>query len=454
MCQTTLRGIKICGIVGVINKYRNGFTPKQLDVLETLIYMDTLRGDDSTGIFAVNNLGNVGIAKEVGTGESFLKTDTWNKEYRPQLFKEGWACIGHNRKATRGSVSDENAHPFWVDDKIVLVHNGSFNGSHKHLKDTNVDSEAIAHMLAERGEGTVESVLQKVNAAYALIWYDVHNKTIQIIRNSERPLAWAETADGYYFASEVAMLRFALDRHGVKVIDQIYTFPEYSLNSYKLEEDKGTSTDSVQLDCKYRWTGATSSRAQEYPFQGTKYTNPLACGYECSDYSDFATATQPTVTNIRELNHTRIGLPKLTEVKVQPEVIQMNSMEGKAEVTVMPWMKRVTCGNFAKLREKYQDGNKIRVVIDDFFDADQLTSSVMVTGKTLDEASIPVLFKLPKETIEKLTEPNCDSTTFDITISGCSWRNTDKRNLRSIDDAEGIMVIRGTSPVMYTKALH
>ena len=53
----------MCGLVGVTTKLSNGFSYEQVSVFEELLHIDTLRGDDSTGVFLVNGIGNVDIAR-------------------------------------------------------------------------------------------------------------------------------------------------------------------------------------------------------------------------------------------------------------------------------------------------------------------------------------------------------------------------------------------------------
>lgn len=424
---------KICGLVGVITKTRNGYNMKQLDVFETLLWLDTLRGEDSTGVFAVNNIGNVGIAKEIGTGANFLSSKEWNQTMRSNMYKDGWALFGHNRKATRGTVTDENAHPFWVEDKVVLIHNGSFNGCHKKLADTAVDSHAIAHVLAEHGGDDIEGALKKVNAAYALIWYDVDKKRVNMIRNSQRPLHWVETADAWYFASEEEMLVFALGRHNVTIVSkEVHSFPEHSLNSWTLQDNKSSEVTSEDLDCKYSGPPAVSSytpsfgRSQDY--YNSMYGVEDACGWEPGG----------TVFDKSE--------EKTTVAKAEVVVLEPNA--------VMPWMKKVTLRDFGKLKEAYPSGNKISVIVDDYVDVDTTSSTVTVTGVTLDGNRVPAMFDISRELLDTCTNPHLvgsDDLTFSITVSNCTWRRTDKRNHKDIDDAEGVLIIKGTNPTISFK---
>ena len=53
----------MCGLIAVINKYNNGFTKSQCDAFNDLIYLDALRGMDSTGAFVITNRDDLYMAK-------------------------------------------------------------------------------------------------------------------------------------------------------------------------------------------------------------------------------------------------------------------------------------------------------------------------------------------------------------------------------------------------------
>ena len=212
----------MCGIVGSIVKAHNGFTKATEDVFYQMLYANALRGDDSTGVIFVENNSSFGIMKEAyasGYVLEELKSSTMGKK----TWTKGKALIGHNRKATVGVVADTTAHPFVVDDTFAMVHNGTLR-NHKALADTVVDSEALAiHLSKVLVENFVvedfEEAIGKVQGAYALAAYSQEADKVFLTRNSERPLAYIDTNEGFFFASEIAMLFWICDRNGIKMGD-------------------------------------------------------------------------------------------------------------------------------------------------------------------------------------------------------------------------------------------
>jgi hypothetical protein len=234
----------MCGIVGLVSKHTNGLSHPEIDMFQNMLFVDTLRGWDSTGVFGVDTYGSVGIAKAAMHGADFICTKEF-KAFRDAAVKNGTFVVGHNRSATRGTVSDENAHPFCVDDKIVLVQNGTWRGSHKHIKDVEVDTHAIAHLLAE--EADVESAMKKVNAAYTLVWYNVDTEELHLLRNSERPLFIAEFQhSGFMFASEVETIMYAAAKNNnPKFKVEPYELPVHTLMSVKFTTKGAEITKNV-----------------------------------------------------------------------------------------------------------------------------------------------------------------------------------------------------------------
>lgn len=199
----------MCGIVfagGVIGA-------ADLDIFNQMLYCDVFRGVHSTGVMA-KRLADIrpGIAKAVGPSAPFLNSAEYKElsEGPGKYLSPPGFLVGHNRHATKGAVTAENAHPF-QHGNITLVHNGTLMDQellpdhHKFV----VDSENICYSIDKIGAA---ETIQKLDGAYTLIWHDNSNNTIHIIRNSERPFHLARCGQEWFGASEEDMLMWLLKR--------------------------------------------------------------------------------------------------------------------------------------------------------------------------------------------------------------------------------------------------
>ena len=142
----------MCGIVGLISRRHNGFISKNAEMFTQLLIADTIRGDDSTGVFGVTSGGSVDVLKGDTNGYVFTKSQNYST-IKNKIRSHYHIIVGHNRKATKGQITPENAHPFH-EGNIVLVHNGTIWNSDDLNKDVDVDSHAIAHALNENDADT------------------------------------------------------------------------------------------------------------------------------------------------------------------------------------------------------------------------------------------------------------------------------------------------------------
>ncbi len=204
--------------------------------LKHLFIFDQLRGEDSTGLGLIEKNKSIWCAKEVGT-PNFL-FNNWDCFDEKGLVKDGWkykSLIGHNRAATKGSVTNENAHPF-THGNVIGAHNGTLTSVSK-LEDGNkfeVDSEAIFYNLSKH---PIKDVIGNIQGAYALTWYDQRTDKMYFIRNSQRPLFFArrEDKDVIFWASEAWMLNAALGRCSVKHTE-VKELPVNHLLSFDLSD--------------------------------------------------------------------------------------------------------------------------------------------------------------------------------------------------------------------------
>ena len=208
----------MCGIVGIISKQPKSLTYTHADLFKEMLICDSIRGEDSTGIFSINDSGNASFLK-LATHPFNLINSKEYKDWADGAWANGRAMIGHNRKATEGIINNSNTHPF-IFGNILLIHNGNISNFRSLLNhwrreklDVEVDSHAACVLLAENEP---EKILKEMVGAFTFVWYDVLKKKLFFIRNEERPLAFANTPEHIYFASEDSMLEWLLKRKEIK----------------------------------------------------------------------------------------------------------------------------------------------------------------------------------------------------------------------------------------------
>lgn len=266
----------MCGIVAVISKKAFGFLAKDIEVFTELLYVDNLRGDDSTGVIGVDKYGDMFIDKSAEDAPDFLFSYTRSAAMK-EIQKDGNVLIGHNRKGTVGKISDVTAHPFVVNDRFAMVHNGTL-WNHTQLHNTDVDSEALAKHI----EGTINkqgyviddlaNALNEVYGAYAVVWYNQVTNRVQFLRNDQRPLWLCEDDNSYYLGSEGGMLHWILTRNGIKYknlemikTDTLYTITPGYINSLLVEPLPEKKSPPVSPT-----TGGTGSISQSTAPAGNK----------------------------------------------------------------------------------------------------------------------------------------------------------------------------------------
>lgn len=191
----------MCGIVGLIAKNSAGFTHPDADMFTDMLLMNQVRGLDGTGCFGVYQNKQAYLTKQGTNASNFVELAEYDK-FKGKIARSFNMVFGHNRKATVGSISSANSHPF-LEDNIVLIHNGYIGNANLFDQKAPVDSQALARGLNKR---PAKDVLEDIVGAYALVWYDKRDKILRIARNNDRPLWLAETERLWMVASEPWML--------------------------------------------------------------------------------------------------------------------------------------------------------------------------------------------------------------------------------------------------------
>lgn len=249
----------MCGLVGAF-RANNALFPLTIKAFITQgLYVSALRGMSGTGIALVNKDFSPDMVKSHVDAGNFIFTDKF--EWVERNSPDSRAIIGHTRAPTgTAGASSKNAHPFWYGDSkkhntIIGAHNGHI---HNYTSLTPVgfthpvDSAHAFYSICING---ALPTLEKIQGYYVLIWYNEEERTFNIARNTHRELVLArnKAKTVMYYASEEAILRFALERtnqewdkeHGFLELEphQIYSWelesPTIELaNIYKYNEKK------------------------------------------------------------------------------------------------------------------------------------------------------------------------------------------------------------------------
>jgi predicted glutamine amidotransferase len=236
----------MCGIVGIIQEDNKEYTLKK-KVFNNLLFLDTVRGFDGTGLmYSENFVDHPDVFKKAIAAPDFMQLKTYDKIMCD--IERYQYVFGHNRAATTGGVSHETSHPFQVGD-ITLIHNGTLT-NRSGLPYKTVDSESIAAALDSEQDPI--DVLKKLQGAYALVWHDVVNSCIYISKNDERPLHYADTEIGKVIASEKKMLECVLDRCDVEYKKGVKEFEVHRLYRFWTTKKGGLGYNSVKYEAKKR----------------------------------------------------------------------------------------------------------------------------------------------------------------------------------------------------------
>ena len=223
----------MCGIVGMMTKAKAGFYNTDLNMFKNMLVVDSLRGEDSTGVYGVFKNLQAKTIKVAAEPHMLFRTEEWH-DFERKAVNSMRILVGHNRYATKGAITNKNAHPFDVGN-IVLVHNGTIHNQKDFNKEVEVDSHAIAHALNEK---PAEEVLSEIDGAFALVWYNRTEGKVFFARNTQRPLYYVDTDTNVYFGSEGTMLEYILNRTTSSVVYKAHAFPVGKIISY---DTKGTS---------------------------------------------------------------------------------------------------------------------------------------------------------------------------------------------------------------------
>jgi len=232
----------MCGMCGILT---GNMSRAEVDAFKLLLFFCQTRGEDSTGVLSVKKPSDkdtrkdrplrIQVRREAAEASTFLNYN-WTKD-KEQIFDTSSIMLGgHCRAATIGSIKAVNAHPFTFDN-VVGMHNGTVSIPFKGDKNFETDSEAIYALINEIGfEATMNEIESFSQTAYALVWVDKKQKTLNFFRNDRRPLYFSELYSGStkVWASEPWMLSVMTQKKFAGMECKPVALPVHELHTYDL----------------------------------------------------------------------------------------------------------------------------------------------------------------------------------------------------------------------------
>ncbi len=211
----------MCGIIGILKN--DTTTPKKLlnHIINGLTRLQN-RGYDSCGIGLIADVPIVYKYASTNTDNSLdLLTEKLATLSEKTINNKNHIALGHNRWATHGPKTDENAHPHVsYDNKFMVVHNGIIE-NYEQLKESlhktkpsiiyksQTDTEAIAHLLSYYYETQSTNIIQCIKSTidilrgtYGLVIVNCDTPTTMYCVRNGSPLLVGKTQDLCIVTSE------------------------------------------------------------------------------------------------------------------------------------------------------------------------------------------------------------------------------------------------------------
>lgn len=201
----------MCGLAGAMS---SSLTNVELDMFKDLLNVASLRGAQGSGVAVVANHYTRGPSIQTLRTKHIAGSLAYSAELNELFQARVCAVIGHARFPTKGGLEEKAVHPHRVG-HITGVHNGTMHRvAGQDVKDQS-DSAMLFKAIAEVG---IEEAIKESSGAYALVWADEKEGTLNFLKNVARPLffkniGWGDkNINTLFWSSEQEMLDFIFKR--------------------------------------------------------------------------------------------------------------------------------------------------------------------------------------------------------------------------------------------------
>jgi len=233
----------MCGLYGI---YSSVLSQIEKEDAVNLGWLNMTRGRDSTGIM-------VGYREEgrqmIDSCKRTTDASTFFAEKAvKELFdsRQVFFIAGHNRAATIGDINYNNAQPI-REGNIIGQHNGTASSLAKQADKENVsDTRLLLRMINELGiEGAIKELTW--GDAFALVYADVADNTLNIIKNGLRPLSvmFGVSKTTFWWSSESRALDFIAQGRGRSKFMEPFELDDHTLMRVTLG---GMKVEEVPLE--------------------------------------------------------------------------------------------------------------------------------------------------------------------------------------------------------------
>lgn len=279
----------MCGQCGI---YTGFISSNEMRFFQKLLLLNQDRGVHSTGVVTVtkprdehvkgrkrHHPAQLLVWKEPRCAYDFLMYDDLDKKKKKDRIFGGapkQLIFGHCRHATVGKINSENAHPFEVGE-IVGVHNGTIKIPFDGHKDYETDSEGFFALINKVGlRQALQEVESWANTAYAIVFLNKRESTLNIVRNADRPLkmVYNRSKNLLAWSSEGIDILYAAAKKGIDINSaDIFEPKPYQHYEFNLNDPLGYLSPKVtDLTPKKTTYSSTSTQSSQNGWVGAGHT--------------------------------------------------------------------------------------------------------------------------------------------------------------------------------------